>query len=434
MNRLLKAQLKKSYGKDFNIENSSKEFQKLIELIEISNSDFERDRDMLQRTLEVSSQELTESNKEIVHQHELLRSVTNSVSDVIFYKDLNFKYIGCNKNFELFTGKKEAEIIGKEDYDLFEKKHADLFRSMDIKMLKSAQEQTNKEWVKLADGKPAYFSTFKSPLFDDDGQKIGIVGVSRDITKEHVLQEELDSQHALIIQQSRLASMGEMISNIAHQWRQPLNALGLLLQNIENAYEMDILDKEYITHTINKGNRLTNSMSQTIDDFRNFFKPNKESEVFSISSSINSTMNILESSLNNNLITLNTDIDDSICIKGFSGEFSQVILNILNNSKDALIEFIPDNRQLFIRVFKDDENAYLEIADNAGGIPEKILEKIFDPYFTTKEEGKGTGIGLYMSKTIIEKNMNGSISVENKKDGALFRIVLNSTSCKEEKK
>ncbi len=231
-------------------------------------------------------------------------------------------------------------------------------------------------------------------------------------------------QEQILIQQSRFAAMGEMIGNIAHQWRQPLNALGLLLQNIENAYEMDMLDEAYVTRSVEKGNRLTNSMSQTIDDFRNFFKPNKESSVLRVISSVESTMGMLRSSIENSMITINEEIDESVSIKGFSSEFSQVILNILNNAKDALVENKEDDRQLYIKVFKDEAYAYVEIEDNAGGIPTDILEKIFDPYFTTKDEGKGTGIGLYMSKTIVENNMQGSLKVQNSEHGAKFTIKI----------
>ncbi|QSZ42037.1 HAMP domain-containing protein [Sulfurimonas aquatica] len=231
-------------------------------------------------------------------------------------------------------------------------------------------------------------------------------------------------QEQILIQQSRFAAMGEMIGNIAHQWRQPLNALGLLLQNLENAYEMEMLDKEYIDRTIEKGNRLTGTMSQTIDDFRNFFKPNKDSVTFTISSSLKSTLEMLRSSFDNSIISVHQDIDESVNIMGVPSEFSQVILNILNNAKDALVENRLDDRQLYIRVFDDENSAYLEIEDNAGGIPSELLEKIFDPYFTTKDEGKGTGIGLYMSKTIIENNMHGTLKVKNNKNGAIFSIQI----------
>lgn len=236
-------------------------------------------------------------------------------------------------------------------------------------------------------------------------------------------------QEQILIQQSRFAAMGEMIGNIAHQWRQPLNALGLLLQNIENAYEMEMLDEAYIKRTVAKGNRLTDSMSHTIDDFRNFFKPNKENEVFSISSSLATTMDMIRSSLDNNLIMVTQEIDTSVCIKGFTSEFSQVILNILNNAKDALVEKNHSDKKLSIRVFKEEEYAFLEIEDNAGGIPKDIIAKIFDPYFTTKDEGNGTGIGLYMSKTIVKNSMKGILSATNSEYGAKFIIKIKSETC-----
>jgi len=239
-------------------------------------------------------------------------------------------------------------------------------------------------------------------------------------------------QEQMLIQQSRFAAMGEMIGNIAHQWRQPLNALSLLLQNIENAYEMDMLDEAYIKRSVAKGNRLTKAMSQTIDDFRNFFRPNKEAEIFSVHSALNATMDMVKSSFENHMITFEQHIDDSLCVRGFSSEFSQVILNILTNAKDALLENKEIQRQIIINVFKgenNDNNVIIEIKDNAGGIPQDIIQNIFDPYFTTKEEGKGTGIGLYMSKTIVETNMRGRLSVLNTENGAKFIIELKGETC-----
>ena len=241
-----------------------------------------------------------------------------------------------------------------------------------------------------------------------------------------------NEQEQILIHQSRFAAMGEMIGNIAHQWRQPLNALGLLLQNIEYAYEMDMLDEAYINRTVEKGNRLTKTMSQTIDDFRNFFKPNKDSESFSVSSSLTMTMEMVRSSLENNMIEIVEDVDSSICMDGFPSEFSQVLLNLFNNAKDALVSNRSSGRTLSIRIFLEADNVHIEIDDNAGGVPEAIIEKIFDPYFTTKEEGKGTGIGLYMSKAIIENNMKGRLLVKNHGDGAKFTIVVRSVPCKGE--
>ncbi|MBL4730973.1 MAG: HAMP domain-containing protein [Sulfurimonas sp.] len=238
-------------------------------------------------------------------------------------------------------------------------------------------------------------------------------------------------QEQILIQQSRFAAMGEMIGNIAHQWRQPLNALGLLLQNIENAYEMNILDDAYISRTLEKGNRLTSTMSQTIDDFRNFFKQNKEAKVFSILSSIEDSLEMIQFSFSSNMIKITHKVDEKLCIKGFASEFSQVLLNILNNAKDALVEKEIKNKKILISAIKNNKEISITIEDNAGGIPIEILDKVFDPYFTTKEEGKGTGIGLYMSKTIIENNMSGKLSVINTDEGAKFTITMKVEVCDE---
>jgi nitrogen fixation/metabolism regulation signal transduction histidine kinase len=245
--------------------------------------------------------------------------------------------------------------------------------------------------------------------------------------KEEV--QKRSQQEQLLVQQSRFAAMGEMIGNIAHQWRQPLNALSLLLQNVQNAYEMDMLDKEYIQRTVDKGTLLTNNMSKTIDDFRDFFKPNKQIEVFSISKAIDTTLEIIGASFTNHMIGFEKDLQDEYCSEGFSSEFSQVLLNILNNAKDALVEKDVADKKILFKVSADEDDVKIDIEDNAGGIPKAILQKVFDPYFTTKEEGKGTGIGLYMSKTIIEHNMRGKLTASNTENGARFTIMLKKVSC-----
>ncbi len=240
--------------------------------------------------------------------------------------------------------------------------------------------------------------------------------------KEEIKKQQ--KQEQLLIQQSKLAAMGEMIGNIAHQWRQPLNALSLVLQNINFAYEMDDLSEEFMHKSMDKANLLTNTMSKTIDDFRNFFKPNKQEVEFFISDAIKNAISLIESTFQHHNITIESKINDDANIKGFPNEFSQVVLNILNNAKDAIIENNIGSGKVLINVEKIDNKATISVIDNAGGIPNDILEKVFNPYFTTKEEGKGTGIGLYMSKNIIETNMNGKLLVENIENGAKFVIIV----------
>ncbi|WP_457747567.1 ATP-binding protein [Sulfurimonas sp.] len=231
-------------------------------------------------------------------------------------------------------------------------------------------------------------------------------------------------QEQMLIQQSRMAAMGEMIGNIAHQWRQPLNALSLIMQNIYYEYESNELTKEDLEHFIEKGQRLTDNMSKTIDDFRNFFRPNKMIKKFKISESIYSTQELISASYKNNNIELFITIDEDKEIEGYPNEFSQVLLNVLTNAKDALVEKKIYNAkvELASKVYSD--TIVITITDNAGGIPQNILPNIFDPYFTTKDKNIGTGIGLYMSKMIIENNMHGKITAVNYNGGAKFIIEI----------
>jgi signal transduction histidine kinase len=187
---------------------------------------------------------------------------------------------------------------------------------------------------------------------------------------------------------------------------------------------MGTVDDLFMERSVDKGKRLIQTMSKTIDDFRNFFKPNKLKERFNISEVINNMVDLIGASYQNNGIALELALDDSLEIEGYSGEFSQVILNIMSNAKDAFIENSIVDKKVIISSHRESNNIIIEISDNAGGIPKDIIQKIFDPYFSTKEEGKGTGIGLYMSKTIIETNMRGKLSVKNINQGVIFKITL----------
>jgi len=225
----------------------------------------------------------------------------------------------------------------------------------------------------------------------------------------------------LLIQKSKMASMGEMIGNIAHQWRQPLSQLSGLFFDIESAYDYKELDKTYLTKRSDEANDLIEYMSKTIDDFKEFYNPNIKKEKFNLLQTVQSALKIVGSSLKFHNIKVYLHIDDSLHLKGFSNEFSQVILNIISNSKDiALFKDIREPKIKIISEFKN-EKISLHIEDNCGGIEEKNIEKIFEPYFTTKFD-YGTGIGLYMCKVIIENKMGGKIFAQNIKGGSRFTI------------
>lgn len=247
------------------------------------------------------------------------------------------------------------------------------------------------------------------------------------IKLEKMFKKEVDEnrkKEALMIYQSRLAAMGEMIGNIAHQWRQPLSCLGLIFANIEDAYYYEELTKEYLEDLVEKSQKLIRRMSQTIDDFRYFFNPKSEEKLFSVKENIELTVDFLYEKLKLNEISLNIHLIEDGMIYGHPNQYSQVIFNILQNSIDALIENRSSKRKIDIRIFKDGDNQIVEIEDNGKGVDKTIINHIFQQYFTTKSKGKGTGLGLYMSKVIIEKNFYGSIDIYNQNNGLCVSIII----------
>lgn len=256
-----------------------------------------------------------------------------------------------------------------------------------------------------------------------------IVEANRQLEKlnnslEEMLQEEVKKNRTMdfmLIQQSRLAAMGEMIGNIAHQWRQPLNAVSLIIQDLEESYDCGEFSGGYLKSGVRQAMDVIAHMSQTINDFRNFFKPNKEELHFSVKETVQKALNFVAGSFNDCNIAVDVEVESDVFLLGQPNEYSQVILNILNNAREACIDRQIADARVAIHLFKDNDKSVVTITDNAGGIPEEIIGKVFDPYFSTKESG-GTGIGLYMSKTIIEQHMKGKLSVSNNGHGAEFRI------------
>lgn len=270
----------------------------------------------------------------------------------------------------------------------------------------------------------------------------GVMWSLVDITKEkkardelmclnEMLERKVETESAkmveherLMMQQSRMSAMGEMIGAIAHQWRQPLNALGLMIQDADMSYRYGEMDKTYFETFKQKSMEQISFMSKTIDDFRDFFKIDKELKNFPIIVKIKEVISLLKPQFASSDISITLREDCDCTVFGYPNEFMQVILNILNNGKDAIIETKKESGLITITSLCQTGACIITIEDNGGGIPKKAVEKIFDPYFTTKAPDKGTGIGLYMAKTIIEKHMNGKISVTNGENGAIFAIEL----------
>lgn len=235
--------------------------------------------------------------------------------------------------------------------------------------------------------------------------------------------EKQREKENLLIQQSKLAALGEMIGNIAHQWRQPISAVSAIMMNIKWTALSQGMDKHFLDERMKEANEQLKYMSQTIDDFRNFFKPNKEKEYFDLKSEIKKAYKILQESLLYSNINLQIFSSNTITVYGYANEFSQVVLNLISNAKDVLLERNIENPRIEIHISQDDKYIYCEIKDNGGGIEEKNIDRIFEPYFTTKEH-HGTGIGLYISKEIIQKHMQGTLEVKNIENGANFIISI----------
>jgi len=236
--------------------------------------------------------------------------------------------------------------------------------------------------------------------------------------------KESREKEQILIQKSRLIALGEMISNIAHQWRQPLSQLSSILMFIKLKYDLNLLDSKTMQKKSKEATKVLEYMSQTIDDFRNFFLLKKDKEEFYLYKAINSIMTIVSSGLNSNNIIVKIDIKKDILVKTFLNEYQQVVLNILKNAQDILLENNILNPIIKIYAKNNEDSTILFIEDNGGGIITKPKSKIFEPYFTTKDKNIGTGIGLYMSKIIVEKNMKGKLKVDNINSGARFAIYI----------
>ncbi|MFJ5718185.1 sensor histidine kinase [Neobacillus sp. NPDC093127] len=245
---------------------------------------------------------------------------------------------------------------------------------------------------------------------------------------EKRLQEEVvknKEKDTILIEQSRLAAMGGMVASIGHQWRQPLNNLSLLMHDVREALEFGEIDDQYIDRLTRESMQQIQHMARTINDFRKFYKPNKEKSIFSVGDSIEEALSIFSLSLKNHGIQVEFEYRGQQMAYGYPNEYSQVVLNILTNARDAFVHKDISHRKLAIKISESGNFITTEFIDNAGGIEPTLLKKVFDPYFTTRSQG--TGLGLYMTKMILE-NMNGSVSVENTGDGARFSLLVPKVS------
>ncbi|MEA3384224.1 MAG: hybrid sensor histidine kinase/response regulator [Campylobacterota bacterium] len=244
------------------------------------------------------------------------------------------------------------------------------------------------------------------------------------INLEQKVQEQVDilrQKDKTLAYQSKLASMGEMIDAVAHQWKQPLNIINMRIDMLRYDYEDNNINKEYCEKLSSDIISQTSHMQNTLDEFRTFLRPDKQKKAFSIPLIIDKVLLLVKDEMLKYKIEIEKDIEENIEIDGIENEFKHLILNLISNSKDAFVENNIDNRKIRFKLYKNENKVILEISDNAGGIPKHIIDNIFEANVTSKSEGKGTGIVLYMSSQIIKKH-NGGISVKNVENGSMFTV------------
>lgn len=333
--------------------------------------------------------------------------------------DKEGRFVAVNPAYCSIYGYQEDELIGKHFTLVVPHEHKAFMRQLHDDFLLHGKEELGNEWdVIRKDGKKLHIYASAGILENIVGGPYKITTIS-DVTELVESRKVQQEQEALLIQQSKLAAMGEMLGHIAHQWRQPLNVINCTTLDIKLRNDMGDLNDESLNKGLLNIESLTDQMSQTINDFMDFYKPDKHKREFLLYEVILNAYKIVAPQIKSHKITLSLRVDESMMLYGSPGELQQVILNLMTNAKDAFVMAKVENRQLSIGTKEDGESIVVYIEDNAGGINESLHQRIFEPYFTTKSEMGGTGIGLYMCSMIMKQSFGGDIRVENIKNETL---------------
>ncbi len=348
---------------------------------------------------------------------EIIKKISEIFTILFAPEDIKYLSFDDDKTIDKFS----STNILKETYDYFIDSREDYILRDDGFALKLIYDNKTVGIINIEN------IAFKQYIHEYLNLAVSISGVCSlgiQNARSDLKTKEIEAQ---LTQHAKLVAMGEMMGAIAHQWRQPLNELNINIEMLEEYYDIGSIDEKFIEEFIEKNTNTIQFLSKTINDFSNFFRTNKQKTHFSIKESIENTLSIIAVGLQKNNISCKV-IGDDIKIFGLSTEFQQVILNIINNAKDAIID-LRENKENFegkisINILTKENTAIITIEDNGGGIPNSVISRLFEPYFTTKEQGKGVGMGLYISKMIIEETHNGELNVKNSDIGAIFTIKL----------
>ncbi|RXJ86172.1 PAS domain-containing sensor histidine kinase [Arcobacter sp. CECT 8985] len=341
-------------------------------------------------------------------------AVQNS-DNIIMITDYNkiIKYV--NDNFENYSGYERSEIIGQKASILKSGLQSKSFYKNLNETIYAGHRWMGEFINKTKNKELIYEKASISPIFDEKGNILEFLAIKLDITNERKIEKELKNKEHILMQQAKMVALHELLDSISHQWRQPLSAISTAASGIKLNKEFDSLDDKTFNKLMDSIIDNTQYLSKTIDDFKNFFKTDNENRLFNIKETINKVFNLLSYKFNENKIELIKNIEN-ISIEGLEHELIQSLVNLFNNAQDATKRNLTkESRKLiFLNAYGDDtKNLIIKIKDNANGIDDKIIDKIFEPYFTTKHQSQGTGVGLYMTYEIISKHFNGKIYVKN---------------------
>ena len=371
--------------------------------------------------LKANIQRREKLERELSNRIEFDKVLFDTIPNAIYYKNVDGHFLGCNTAFASLVSSTKEEIIGKTAFDFFPTEIATKNTQIDKEVLKTFTTISFEFTFYTLSNEMKHIILNKAAYKNIDGTIGGIVCIMDDMT-------ERTQQRQFLIQQSKLAEMGDMIAAIAHQWNEPLVELSALVQDIETSYLLNELKDNDVKNFVNDSMIQIKYMSKTLSDFRNFLKPSTKKVLFSISKALNEINEIIGKQVFYSNINMNFNYknkNEELLIYGYENEFKQVLLNIINNAKNKIVEKnLPLNKkgEININIQRCENCNMIEIIDDAGAIDEKIINSIFEPYFTTKENGMG--LGLYMAKIIIEDKMKGTISVRNDKNCVIFTIKL----------
>lgn len=411
------------------------------------------------------TQEREKYKKEKNHHKKWLNRIVDSSPLGLIFTDKDGVIQYSNLKFSEMTGYTAEEVIGKKPNILKSGIQSEEFYNNLWQVISEGKTWHGEVANQKNDGTVYWEEMYIVPITDDNGTITNFVASKIDITERKRLYNEgikanselnelteklqereeklsrinasltelvkeesvcIMEKEKLLMEQSKMAAMGEMIGMIAHQWRQPLNAVSAAAIKLNLLNDLGTLTPEIIKTTLKFIQEMTQKMSSTINDFMEFSKPNREKELVAVKDIVENAVKIIDGQLLFRNIALHIDLREDIQMYVYKKELAHVLLNILANASDAFVDKEIENKNITINIYQEEENVIIEIADNAGGIDSTVIDRIFEPFFTTKSTGKGTGLGLYMSKLIIKEHFNGEISVKTIGDQAIFRIIVPS--------